>query len=227
MKNIFGILGLSLLLTGCFEQPKTEKTDTQTTENKVEVKQETQEQTTSHSVIVESAKTENLETVTNNIVESVEKTTEDIKELAENVKQEVVNTPSNNDVVKTLDSIKSELVVETKEMKENVETDLPVVTQSIIEKEENIVKEVSGTVGTTNVVSNVHRKNVNKNAKTKSTRKLTNNTNGLSPEEQRVGAQRPLTSDEIAELKYKCRYSIMSEKELKFYNCGEKKAIVD
>ncbi|MDH2998172.1 hypothetical protein A1D22_01225 [Pasteurellaceae bacterium LFhippo2] len=46
---------------------------------------------------------------------------------------------------------------------------------------------------------------------------------GYSEEELRMGAQRPLLPAEISHLKSQCRYAYMSDEEVVFYRCSEKK----
>ncbi|WP_053067711.1 hypothetical protein [Muribacter muris] len=45
------------------------------------------------------------------------------------------------------------------------------------------------------------------------------NESGLSEEELRVGAQQPLSIDEINHLKTQCRYPFMSDREMQLYRC--------
>lgn len=200
MNKWWTVLGFTLLLAGCFDQPKseaevknrTETKATETAENRVSSMKETTKEAETEMPKSEMKSTEGAEA---NVAKMPEKSGMS-SERTEDEKSKQSDATVSDDAEKTVTAATAENALAAT-------------------KKDNVVK-----------------KSV---AKAKTKTKATNSTkaeeydeNGLSPEEQRVGAQQTnqLSESEIKALKYKCRYPLMTEQERVEYHCEVKKATI-
>ncbi|MGY4675598.1 hypothetical protein ACWIVU_08685 [Ursidibacter arcticus] len=212
MKKILSILSLSFILSGCFDEPKKEMASTTPAEKSEKAVDSSEKVTTSIENVVEKNQTTEITSAKDE--KEVAQSNDKESKISENtVKSEdpvVENKPINTENSKNISlNTHSKGNIQPSESGKEVAED---TTNSLQSKE--AVEQQQNAVDKQNKVSKKIQEN-------KSTREIT-----LSDEEKRVGYQKVLSDKEIEYLKSKCQYHLMSEKELKEYNCMVKKVII-
>ncbi|WGE50914.1 hypothetical protein NYR68_00555 [Actinobacillus equuli subsp. haemolyticus] len=195
MKNLLAVLGVSFLLAGCFDDAK--KQDADSSQMPVEQKQPQtgvkSEEKSSEQRSGED-KTSSEKNDKSDKTADVDKKKEDKAEL-----------------VKTNKAAESHKFIEKHHKSEKSVTKKSFVAVSHEKKAENKTKR-----SVAKSKSAKRRQNING---TYENGKLVSN---FSPEELRVGAQVPMSDNEIRQQKMQCRYPFMSQQEVAENNCGVK-----
>lgn len=194
MKKLYGILGLSLSLTSCFDEPQPEKA----------VVKETAAEKPAVTIIPPSAEAEKVEAK--------------IEEVKKEAQEQMI--PKAENVTFEPEMAKETKLVEAPLTPQDKPTDAELWNQA----EKAATAANAQQLLAKKVKPNAAKKLARKKTKAKTT--VSNATyydeNGLSPEEQRVGAQQVMSAAELKALKYKCRYPLMSPQERVEYHCEVK-----
>lgn len=200
MKNLLAVLGISFLLAGCFDDPK--KQDADSSQTPVEQKQSQTGEKSSEQRSEESKTSSEKVDKSEKTAEAEHKKDKSATHLEKEEKAELVKTN------KTAGSSK---IIEKRHKPEKSVTKKSFVAVSHDEKLENKTKH-----SVAKSKSAKRRQDVNG---TYENGKLVSN---FSPEELRVGAQVPMSDNEIRQQKMQCRYPFMSQQEIAENNCGVK-----
>lgn len=208
MKKFCTMLGLSLFLTGCFEQPKveSEKAETATTAEATAQQNSTEAVEKTETTVATAEKGEEASPETS--ATSAEKATETPASDAEKSPTAAVK-----------DEASSEKTAET--ATSSAEKTQPAAEPQAVKNSQNF-----GKASNTESKPKAHKEA----AKTVHKKKgFDYNSNQLSPEEKRLGITEAVivTEQDIQQMKYKCRYPLMNEKELETYNCPVKPVKID
>ncbi|QIM62635.1 hypothetical protein A1D29_04635 [Pasteurellaceae bacterium Orientalotternb1] len=195
MKKLYVILGGSLLLTGCFDEVQPEK-----------------------AVVKETAAEKTAQTVAAPLPIEAEKMVDKVEVKKEEVKkgEQMVSTPENVTFEPAME--KETKLVDAPPSPQDKLTDAEQWNQA--EAAATAINAKRAFAQNTN--ANSRRKSVRKTSTAKAVRSTAYDENGLSPEEQRVGAQQVMSAAELKALKYKCRYPLMSPQERVEYHCEVK-----
>lgn len=217
MKNLLAALGVSFLLAGCFDDPK--KQDADSSQTPVEQKQP---QTGEKPEEKSSGQGSEESKISSENIDKSEK----VVDVTDKKKEQSVSTTHVDKEEKSV------IHLEKEEKTELLKTSKPDEQHKMIEKRHKPEKSVtqksfvaasreaklgkSTTHSATKSKSTKRRQDVNG---TYENGKLVSN---FSPEELRVGAQVPMSDNEIRQQKIQCRYPFMSQEEVAENNCGVK-----
>lgn len=204
MKKFCTILGLSLFLTGCFDQPKVEgeKAETATTAEATTSSEQSStqavENTETSVTAAEKGEASSAEASTEKASDASSSEAE--KSAAAALKSSDEQNAVKTDEAETSSAEKGQVASELQAGKNSQNFS----KTSNVEPKPKAHKEAAKTV---------HKK-----------KGFDYNSDQLSPEEKRLGITEAVivTEQDIQQMKYKCRYPLMNEQELETYNCPVK-----
>lgn len=217
MKKIFALLGASLALSGCFDEPKKESS---------QPNQSTASAATSTASEMPSS--------TSSLASSDKSTAAETSTQVANSSAQSSSSASSSSGAAT-DKPESQLPALKTEAKTETKTETQAASTDSHRTKLDSASDKSHQTQTETAPKNASKVNAKKQAQTTKpaphrTKALKNTStqekytgSGLSPEEIRVGYQQALNNDEINYLKQQCRYPFMSDKDLVKYRCAVKK----
>lgn len=235
MKKLLAMVGLSFLLVGCFEQAKVEKSDKPAEKTETVAAEVKNTENQSDKISPELAENKSGNQADTNVEQATEpknaqlnasegaSSVDETKNAESKLQAVSVEKKMADNAVKTDDkATENTNTVEEKSANESQTAISEVAEQKTITEDMKPVK--SNIAATKNVINSVKKQKLEEKRKSTQWKKkeFDYNSEGLSPEEQRVGAQRVLSAAENTEMKWKCRHPFMSAQEVIDFRCETK-----